>query len=77
MKKKQTVKVVDLKTIRQALADYMMSEGCSCCEGRNHDEHKAVLGKLLKVPMYSDKSGYNFSKFRTEEKGNLDEQRTT
>lgn len=55
------------KELRRAVADYMYSEGCGCC--RNHDVHKkheATLGKLLNVPQYSDKSGYDFYKFRTD-----------
>lgn len=58
-----------LKEIRHAVADYMASEGCDCC--RNIDKHDAAekrIAKLLKVPMYSDKSGYNFSKFATKDK---------
>ena len=54
--------------IRQAVADYISSEGCSCCRGDNHEEHKRILAKLLDVPMYSDKSGYNFSKFQSKAK---------
>lgn len=57
----------ELREIRKAVADYMQSEGCSCC--RDNDAHKlneARLGKLLRVPMYSDKSGYNFSRFKTK-----------
>lgn len=57
----------DLKAIRQAVADYMQSEGCSCCEGSDHAEHEARLAKLLRVPRYKDGSGYDFPKFRTEE----------
>lgn len=54
--------------IRQALADYMRSEGCGCC--RDRDAHTAAqerLGKLLNVPKYADNSGYDFSKFRSEQ----------
>lgn len=55
--------------IRTALADYMWSEGCSCCQDRDaHDSAKATLGKLLRVPKYEDGSGYDFSKFRSKEK---------
>lgn len=57
------------KKVRTALADYIRSEGCSCCE--NTDKHniaKAVLGKLLRVPMYSDKSGYDFYRFCSNRK---------
>lgn len=56
----------DLKTIRQALADYIWSEGCSCC--RNQEQHDVAaqqLAKLLRVPKYNDGSGYDFYKFRT------------
>lgn len=62
MKKEALVKQ---STLRQAVADYMQSEGCSCCRGSNHAEHKAVLAKLLNVPKYSDRSGYDFDKFST------------
>lgn len=58
-----------LPTIRRAVADYMASEGCDCC--RNIDEHKKNkerLAKLLNVPMYSDKSGYDFYKFKSKER---------
>ena len=51
----------------RALADYMQSEGCSCC--RDCDAHKEAeerLAALLKVPKYSDGSGYNFNKFATK-----------
>lgn len=55
------------KQLRQAVADYMRSEGCSCCQDIDaHREHKKRLAKLLNVPMYSDKSGYDFSKFVTK-----------
>ena len=55
--------------LRAAVAQYMSSEGCSCCEGPDHDEHKAVLAKLLHVPPYGDGSGYNFGKYVYREKG--------
>lgn len=55
--------------IRRALADYMASEGCSCCQDSEaHREQEKVLAKLLRVPKYKDGSGYNFPKFRTKEK---------
>lgn len=51
--------------MRVALANYMWSEGCSCCENTDkHDEQKAVLGKMLNVPKYDDGSGYEFSRYR-------------
>jgi len=56
-----------LAFIRKAVADYMSSEGCSCCQDvEGHKEHTKTLAKLLKVPKYSDKSGYNFSKFKSK-----------
>lgn len=55
-----------LEKIRQAVADYMYSEGCSCCRREEvHQDSKATLANLLKVPMYKDKSGYDFYSFRT------------
>ena len=54
------------KEIRNALADYISAEGCSCC--RADDAHAAAaerLAKLLHVPKYKDGSGYDFNKFAT------------
>jgi len=56
-----------IKEFREALANYMSSEGCDCCSNRDdHAEHKAVLAKLLGVPKYSDGSGHDFARFQTE-----------
>lgn len=53
--------------IRQAIADYMATEGCSCCQDTDgHNEVKKKLAKMLNVPMYSDKSGYDFYKFKSK-----------
>ena len=55
--------------LRQAVADYMCSEGCSCCRNvEAHTEDEARLAMLLRVPLYKDKSGYDFSRFRTKVK---------
>lgn len=54
------------KEIREAVANYMASEGCSCCEDMEHEEHEEILAKLLNVPKYKDGSGYDFPKFRTK-----------
>lgn len=54
-----------LAKIRTAVADYMSSEGCSCCRGNDHDEHKAVIAGLLGVAPYSDNSGFDFAPYRT------------
>jgi hypothetical protein len=54
--------------IRRAVADYMRSEGCSCCEDQPaHERHAATLAKLLRVPKYKDGSGYDFGRFETRE----------
>ena len=61
------MKPISLKEIRQAVADYMHSEGCSCCRDiEAHEINHKRLGKLLKAPKYSDDSGYDFSKFRSK-----------
>ncbi len=52
--------------MRRLVADYMRSEGCSCCRDMDaHEKHTAALGKALKVGKYSDGSGYDFSKYRS------------
>jgi hypothetical protein len=52
--------------LRQAVADYMASEGCGCCRDTDaYARAKARLAKLLKVPKYKDLSGYDFSRFQT------------
>lgn len=65
-KSKQKEEVYKCK-IRKAVANYMSSEGCSCCEGKDHKEHAETLAKLLDVPKYDDGSGYNFHQFKTHE----------
>lgn len=52
--------------LRRALADYMRTEGCSCCRNNEaHAEAEARLAKLLKVPRYEDGSGYDFGRYAT------------
>jgi hypothetical protein len=60
--------MVSLVEVRKAVADYIGSEGCSCCRGADHDEHHAVLGKLLRVRKFGDGSGHNFFAYRTKKK---------
>lgn len=67
--KKPERRVVDLVAVRQAVADYISTEGCSCCQSPRHDDHKAALAKLLKVRPYSDGSGHNFSPYETKSRG--------
>ncbi len=57
---------INLNEVRTAVADYICSEGCGCCEGKNHSIHKDVLGELLKVPKFKDNSGYNFWIYKTQ-----------
>ena len=66
MAKKKRTKVM-IWAVRRAVANYMRHVGCGCC--RDHDKHAAAekrLGRLLDVPMYDDKSGYDFHQFQTE-----------
>lgn len=60
-----------LKALRTAVADYMQSEGCSCCRDYEaHEKHHEALGRLLQVRPVKDGEGlwFDFSKYRT--KGN-------
>ena len=50
--------------MREAVANYLGSEGCECCQGQYHKDNKEALAKLLNVPKYSDGSGYDFGKYR-------------
>lgn len=53
--------------MRTALAEYMSSEGCSCCGDYDaHQEHAERLGQLLNVPKYEDGSGRDFFKYRSK-----------
>ena len=60
---------VSLVDVRRAIADYMWTEGCSCCQNRTaHEDAATRLAEILDVPRYSDGSGLNFYKYRTKEK---------
>lgn len=64
---KRKVIVVSRAEIRRAVADYMQSEGCSCCRDTpTHEVNAERLAKLLGVPKYSDGIGFNFSKFKSK-----------
>jgi hypothetical protein len=55
------------RLVRQAVAEYMHSEGCSCCRSEpEHSDAAARLAKLLRVPKYKDGSGYDFMRFRAK-----------
>ena len=75
MEKKLTKKVIHslhktdvsdllLSELRQAVAKYMYSEGCSCCRSDNHNENGERLAVLLGVEKYNDDSGYDWDKYR-------------
>jgi hypothetical protein len=52
--------------IRRLVADYMRSEGCSCCRDTDaHEKHAEALAKVLGVKKYSDGSGYDFAQYRS------------
>ena len=65
-KGKKVKATVGLAGIRTAVADYMWSEGCSCCQGSQHDAHAATIAKMLRVRPYADGSGFNFQRYRTK-----------
>ena len=61
---------MNIKAIRRAVADYMRTEGCDCCQDSDgHNKAEKRLAKLLNVPPYDDHSGYDFSRFRTKSEG--------
>ncbi len=61
------MKTAELKEVRRAVADYMRSEGCSCCRDTDaHELNAKRLAELLQVPAYEDGSGFNFHEFRTK-----------
>lgn len=62
------MKMEKFEEIREAIADYIRSEGCMCCEDDDHDKHKERLAKLLNIPKGSD-GYYIFSEFQSKEIG--------
>lgn len=61
------MKQTKIDKIKTALANYMFSEGCSCCRDiEAHKKHEEELAKLLGVENYEDGSGYDFSKYRSK-----------
>jgi methionine aminopeptidase len=57
-----------LQEVRAAVADYMASEGCSCCQ--DYGAHRAAherLAKLLDVPAHPEQVDYfPFKAFETK-----------
>lgn len=60
---KTDVKNPSISEIRQAVAAYMNTEGCNCCEAYDHKENGEKLAILLDVEKYEDGSGYNWFKY--------------
>ncbi len=59
---------VSVHEIRNAIADYMRSEGCSCCRDiAEHEINTKRIAELLNVPIYDDSSGYDFPRFRSQD----------
>jgi hypothetical protein len=54
------------ETIREAIADYMDSEGCTCCQDIDaHEAHTKRLAKLLDAQPI-DTNTYDFRKKKAE-----------
>lgn len=59
-----------LEKIRLAFADYVRSEGCSCCRDiEKHNDARQRMGELLGAPKFDDDSGYDFQAFREKSGG--------
>jgi len=55
------------KVIREALANYMRSEGCSCCQDWDeHAKNKKELGELLDCGKYDGEDEYDFYQYATK-----------
>lgn len=56
------------KQVREAVANYMRSEGCSCCRDYEaHKEHTKVLAKLLGVKAHPEQDDFfDFSKYTSK-----------
>ena len=49
--------------VRFAVAQFIRSEGCSCCESSDHEEHENMLARLVGAARYDDDSGWDWSPF--------------
>ena len=59
-------KMADKSEVREAVANYIASEGCSCCQSIDkHELAKTELADLLDVPKYDDGSGHDFYQYRS------------
>jgi hypothetical protein len=53
-----------IRGIRAAVARYMQSEGCTCCEDiHEHEKNTRELAGLLQVPLRGDELGYDFRRY--------------
>ena len=59
------IRLLLVRDIRKAVANYISSEGCSCCRGDSHDKDLKTLAKLLAV------KDDNFYPFRSKKKKEL------
>lgn len=55
------------KKLREAVAQYMASEGCACCEGDSHIDDAKELAELIGMSLHKDKSGVDWLKYRPKE----------
>lgn len=57
-----------LAAVRTAVADYMYSEGCSCCRDMDaHPKHAKRLAELLGVPVHPEQDDWHdFSPYRSK-----------
>jgi hypothetical protein len=64
--RKSNVHEEKLKAIRVAVANYVASEGCTCCQNiEEHEKAANQLGELLEFTPYDDGSGYDFYEFKS------------
>ena len=55
------------KLVRELIANYMRSEGCSCCQDiEEHADVKRRLGELLDCGKYDGEDNYNFYQYATK-----------
>ena len=56
------------KEILELIANYMRSEGCTCCQNREeHEDVKRRLGELLDCGKYDGEDEYNFNQYTTKD----------
>lgn len=55
-----------IANIREAVANFLAQEGCSCCRGSRYEERLAELAELLGVTPFADGSGHDFGFYQTK-----------